>query len=420
MKNQVCASCKSQLKGCIIHVIGKHSLRIIGGALFCGNLMPDEQGSSSENKRRNSDRVNAKEFRRKEKHQDSGMKVIIFLLIGGILGGVVSYYAVNLVFEGTMSSLEADKNSYEDDYSTISDEYRTLFEDYNALVQDKKSLEGIVNSLYEEKKELQDTILELSQQLSMAAGNVSGLTLEIELLKDCLVELNGVLYLLNSSMNEYSIIPQAYKRVLNTETLDEIGETVETVAAGSVSPLDAYRSIYDHITSTISYVHDVEFPYISGYSYVDIYDFDIIQDVNISKIQNYIQTPGYTEEYAQGDCDDQAVLAYAMIGYYHREMPTDTIFYLASLSFDDGSGHLAVFSSSSQGLLIIDPAGHHFTSQSGQDAFRDSQSELSFYNSKWTAYGGITSMTLHSVSVINGDVNLTFNGDLSSVADFLD
>ena len=382
--------------------------------------MPDDKVAPSEKKRRNPDRVNAKEFRRKEKHSDSGMKVIVFLLVGGILGGVVSYFAVNLVFEGTMSSLEADKNSYEDEYSAISDEYRTLFDDYNALVQDKKSLEGIVNSLYEEKKVLQDIILELSQQLSIASGNVTGLVLEIELLKDYLVDLNGVLYMLNSSMNDYSIIPQAYKRVLNSETLDEIGDILDTVTAGSNTDIEAYRSIYNYITSTVTYVHDVEFPYIKGYSYIDVYDFDIIQDVTLSSIRNYIQTPGFTQEYAQGDCDDQAILAYAMIGYYHRTMPTDTVFYLSSISFDDGSGHLAMLASSSQGLLIIDPSGHHFTTQSGQDVFRDVQTELSFYNTKWVANGGITEMLLHSVSVINGSINLTFSGDLSSVADFLD
>jgi len=382
--------------------------------------MPDDKVTPSEKKRRNPDRVNAKEFRRKEKHSDSGMKVIVFLLVGGILGGVVSYFAVNIFFEGTMSSLEADKNSYQDEYSAISDEYRTLFEDYNALVQDKKSLEGIVNSLYEEKKMLQDNILELSQQLSITTGNVTGLALEIEFLKDYLVDLNGVLYMLNSSMNDYSIIPQAYRRVLNTETLDEIGDTVETVTTGSSTDIEAYRSIYNYITSTVNYVHDVEFPYINGYSYVDVYDFDIIQDVTLSSIRNYIQTPRFTEEYAQGDCDDQAVLAYAMIGYYHRVLPTDTTFYLASITFEDGSGHLAMLASSSQGLLIIDPSGHHFTTHSGQDAFRDSQTELTFYNTKWVANEGITEMLLHSVSVINGGINLAFSGDLSSVADFLD
>ena len=382
--------------------------------------LPDDQDVPREKKRRNSERVNAKEFRRKEKHTDSGIKLVVFLLVGGILGGVVSYFAINLVFEGTMSSLEADKHSYEDEYSTISNEYRSLFEDYNTIVQDKKSLEAIVNSLHSEKASLQENLLELSQQLVLATGNNTELSLEVELLKEYLIDLNGVLYHLNASLNDYSVIPQAYSRVINSDTLDKIGDTVEVVTAGSSNPLEAYRDIYNYVTSTIDYVNDIEFPYIRGYSYVDVYDFDILQDITVSTIRNYVQTPDFTLEYGQGDCDDQAVLAYAMIGYYHRSQSTDTKFYLASLSFNDGSGHLTIFASSVQGLLIVDPSGLHFTTHSEQDAFRDTPLELSYYNTKWLANEGIAEIILHSVSVFDGSISLTYSGDLASVVGFLE
>jgi len=109
-----------------------------------------------------------------------------------------------------------------------------------------------------------------------------------------------------------------------------------------------------------------------------------------------------------------------MIGYYHRSQSTDTKFYLASLSFNDGSGHLTIFASSVQGLLIVDPSGFHFTTHSEQDAFRDPPLELSYYNTKWLANEGIAEIILHSVSVFDGSISLTYSGDLASVVGFLE
>ena len=115
-------------------------------------------------------------------------------------------------------------------------------------------------------------------------------------MKEYLIDLNGVLYHLNASLNDYSVIPQAYSRVINSDTLDKIGDTVEVVTAGSSNPLEAYRDIYTYVTSTIYYVNDIEFPYIRGYSYVDVYDFDIFQDLTVSTIRNYVQSPDFTIE----------------------------------------------------------------------------------------------------------------------------
>jgi hypothetical protein len=100
--------------------------------------------------------------------------------------------------------------------------------------------------------------------------------------------------------------------------------------------------MYDYVASNVRYAYDVDVPVWYVSSTVTLGDRAYVYEVRCVECQNYVQSPELTLRIRQGDCEDQAVLIYAMVKYYMREVyGVEYALYLAYVELGSGSGHMA-------------------------------------------------------------------------------
>jgi hypothetical protein len=235
------------------------------------------------------------------------------------------------------------------------------------------------------------------------------------------MRLSGDVLKLKDLLYSYCCIPEAFPRVLNDGA---IKKTAAAVAAAGTSSSDIWSSIqkiYEYVTTNIKYAKDIEMPYISTYWYVTYEGREYVTRFydEVKTVQNYIQTPELTLNIKQGDCDDQAILAYAMIKYYMKYVyGTEYPLYLASIEFSSGYCHSAVILPVQGGeICIIDPAGNYLTKSGGVIASKAALPELQTYSNYWLHdAGSITYILLYKVNVIDGSYTVFANGTISQVA----
>jgi archaellum component FlaC len=297
--------------------------------------------------------------------------------------------------------LDADYKALNDSYSAIDVPYDEIVSKYAKLVSEYQRL----NSSYAQLRAVIDQNGQMSESMlqyyTSLSGNVSSL---YELLYS------------------YSDVQSSFQRVLNNDAITRIADTVKGVTGSSKDSWSSYQKIYDHIVSDIRYVDDIDMPYISDYWYTDQAGYDYITSFSLDTIRNYVQTPALTVEIGQGDCEDQAVLAYAMIQYYRNHvLGAFYRLYLAEISFSDGSDHMAVIMPVSGGkICVIDPAGNYLTTTSGTIDSKAALAELQEYSDYWSDdVGTITYMKLYSVDVSDGSYEIAAEGTMNQVAAYL-
>ncbi len=170
--------------------------------------------------------------------------------------------------------------------------------------------------------------------------------------------------------------------------------------------------------SNVRYAYDIEIPYISTWILSEGGE-TYVADIWTYTSRNYVQTPKLTVDLGQGDCDDQAILAYAMLKYYMRNVHGKYYsLYLAYIEFSDNNAHLAVFMPVSGGnICIIDPASAYLTKNIfGTITSKEALSELNAYSSSWrSSAGSITYIRLYSVAA-DGSYMAVSEESMSQVA----
>jgi hypothetical protein len=225
---------------------------------------------------------------------------------------------------------------------------------------------------------------------------------------------------LNALLLSYTAIPEAYPRVINHNTIDKINGTVLSITGDMKGSWLPYQRIYEFIVSNIDGVDDVEMPYISRIWHFDFLWSQYDTKILTSTVNNYIQTPELTLELRQGDCDDQAVLAFAMMKCYMKSViHSDYKLYLATMLLADGTEHaLVLFPAGSGNLSIIDPAGHYITSSNNTITFQGAKAELHAYDGYWqTQFNtSILSLTLFEVNAFDGSYKFIDHGSIDQVS----
>ena len=219
----------------------------------------------------------------------------------------------------------------------------------------------------------------------------------------------------------YSSIPEAFSRTLNEVSVNEVSSVVLSVTGSSSGLWSSCQKIYDYITLNIEYVNDIDMPYPSTYWHINIDGFDYIINFSITTCRNYVQKPSLTLEIKQGDCDDQAVLAYAMTKYYMKYIG-GTVYrlYIAFIDYSDDTAHLAVILPVQGGnVCIMDPAGNYLTSSMGTITSKPAQSELQAYSDYWSSTGSIKYIKLYDVSIQDGNYSIAAEGTINQIATFL-
>jgi hypothetical protein len=204
-------------------------------------------------------------------------------------------------------------------------------------------------------------------------------------------------------MNSYGLAKEAMPRVLNSYAVSATSSAVYDAGASKSDLWGSIEKIYSYIASSIKYVQDIEMPIWYVSETIKLNDRIYIYSVKYYNRWDYIQTPELTLKIRQGDCDDQAVLAYAMIKYYMRSVyGTDYALYMAYVAFSGGGAHMAVVMPVQGGnICIIDPAGHYLTSTwYGRITSRPALEELQRYSNHWASEGGIRYMELWSIGLV--------------------
>ena len=240
--------------------------------------------------------------------------------------------------------------------------YRDLYNNYQTLFSKYNELNKKYDNLYIDYQNLLSDYNKLNSEYSELSSNYKKIKERYKNLSYDVVRFYDFLY-------SYVNLPESFKRVLNENA---INKTSKAVIEAGVVPFDLWYSIqkiYEYITNNIQYAKDIEMPYISGYWYVtyekENYTLNFYNEVRT--IGEYIQSPELTLKIKQGDCEDQAILAYAMIKYYMKYVNgIDYDLYLAEIEFSNSSHVSVILPVEGRKICIIDPAGHYLTNSFGR------------------------------------------------------
>jgi DNA-directed RNA polymerase subunit RPC12/RpoP len=289
--------------------------------------------------------------------------------------------------------LSSSYKELEGNYNSLKSAYDKVLSDYRDLAKDYESISNAYKSLYEDFGKLQDRYGRLE-------GDYSSLKIKYSTLEESYRGLQAEYgrtvenYLKwRSYLLSYILLNDSIPRVLN---VDEIAKLAPTIRSIVTKPRDYWRSIWElyiFVTNNTRYAYDDPIPWPPG-----PYEFANNMYQNIT-IKNIILSPSETLELKQGDCEDQAILLYALIRSYQRYIyGEEYILWLIDMDFYNGERHIAVAYPVRGGqLTILDPAGHYYTGSPGPLLSSNPYDELSRYSVWWSSMGGISKITIYNV-----------------------
>jgi hypothetical protein len=323
-----------------------------------------------------------------------------------MIGIVIGYSGVYLIYVPQINELNIK-------YDTLELQSNNLQDNYDALEQERDILQDEYDDLKQHQNDLQDMYASLSSEHSALQTDYSSTINQYVDLSNDLLDFEELLW-------SYCIFEESFSRVLCESEVNEVSSIVSSITSSS-DLWYSYENIYDYIVNNVVPVNDIPLPYIHSYEYMRVDGYDVLTSITTDTRSEYVQTPQVTLELGQGDCDDQTVLAYAMIRYYDKYIHgTEYPLYIASIYFSEGGGHATVFLPVANGeLCIIDPTSYYLTNSYGSIATKDASSELQKYKSIW-AVEEITTIELYEVNITTGTSTLVKSGSLNQIADFLE
>ena len=273
----------------------------------------------------------------------------------------------------------------------------------NELTSEKTKLEYELSLLTARYEELRMSLNELNKSFTIVKNHYENLTTNYI---HWYYYSMGVITLTNSTIERvFSKSEYLYLRNLLVE---------QVIPPGNIDWWKALQEIYSYISNEIDYVKDEPIPLPPKLD-------ELLNGTYQNKtFENSIMTPSDTIRLKQGDCDDQAILLYAMIDVYEKYfMGGDTLEWIALLRFKDGSWHMAVLIPiQNKKLTIVDPAGQYYTNiEEGKIGSRYVYDELYTYSSHWSAYGGIEYIELYQV--IGNKIYRVAYGGIEDIAKYI-
>ncbi|MCL7390336.1 MAG: zinc-ribbon domain-containing protein [Thaumarchaeota archaeon] len=336
-----------------------------------------------------------------------------------LIGLEADYRSLNSRYDSLVRDYDRLSSSYKElerNYDSLKSTYEKTLSDYRDLAEDYESISNAYKSLYEDFRKLQDRYGRLEKDYSSLKINYS--TLE-ESYRELQAEYGRIAenYLKwRSYLLSYILLNDSIPRVLN---VDEIAKLTPIVRSIVTESRDYWRSIWElyiFVTNNIKYAYDDPIPWPP-----ELYEFANNMYQNIT-IENIILSPSETLELKQGDCEDQAILLYALIRSYQRFIyEKEYILWFIAIDFYNGERHLAIAYPVKTGisikLTIIDPAGHYYTGSPGPLSSSNPYDELSRYSSWWSPMGGISKITIYDVS--DGKIFKLISGGIYDVAQYI-
>lgn len=333
------------------------------------------------------------------------------LIVGLILGLIIGSGAMIMYITPTSNK-----------YESLGNDNIKLEQENDASLAIISSLTDDLNELEDNYRSLQDTHRILSTEKSTLEYENNELTDEVGYLSENWRSLSEDVIAFRDDLISYCILNESFARVFTSAEIDKIADTVELVTRDDDNIWDGLNSIHTYVRDDIEYVWDSDVPVIGTYYYFNDIDSPLVSEFDTYYRRNMYQSLDFTVEYEQGDCDDQAMLEYAMIKYYERYiLDEEYTIYLVRMDWDDAA-HLTVFQPVTEGrICILDPAGEYQTGTLSNLDSKSARTELNNYHDHWfDEYGPIRSIEMYVVDIDTGDHILSLSGSFEEAIEFFE
>lgn len=299
-------------------------------------------------------------------------------------------------------------------YAALNSSHATLQQEYDTLFSELSSLNSNFNRLQSDYGDLR------AQHDSMVA-NYSALGGKYDSLKALYRDLSSDVEGLDEELDSYALFPEAIGRVLTDEQIAAVDWAVENAIGDEDDSWEAEKLIFGFINGSIVWASDIVTPYISETSTTLVDGDEYLTGFTLEHSPDYVSSPTLTLYNGYGDCDDQAVLGYAMLKYYERHVDGQEYdLYLALITFNNEAMHLCVIRPADGGYaFVFDPAGNYLSPGYGTATAPLALQELSSYSDYWIGNGGIRDISLFTVVDYYGNYALAATGTLEEIASFL-
>lgn len=300
------------------------------------------------------------------------------------------------LLDGLYMSLKESYSKLEREYTTLRSDYRRLDESYRSLSYKYAELEKTYRDLKSSFESLQTSYAKLESMYTALQGSYNRLVRSYE---------DWRRYALS-----YIFLEDSVSRVLSGSEISGLTLLVRSIVSYPSDYWRSVRELYDYIRRNVKYVYDPPLPYPPSIS-------DLERGMYMKMtFGSVILAPSETLTLRQGDCEDQAILLYALIRCYQRYIyGREYILWLIYITLRDGTRHVAVAYPVEGGrLTILDPAGAYYTgypwSLSSEDPFK----EFDRYSSWFGGHGGISTITIYNV--LDGILIKVVEGSVYEVA----
>ncbi len=240
------------------------------------------------------------------------------------------------------SNLKKDFTSLRERYTALNQSYHSLLEnytfvksDYNRLQSDYQSLKREYDLLVKEREALEKDYEELRSRYE-------NLTTGYESLETGYSDIKRNLDLIS----ERILLPEDFfPEILNQSLQPEVSQIVvnELGLRSDMDPEFKAKEIMEWVVMNVQYLAD------------DYHQF--LNDSKLDVFRNFASLPNETLARGGGDCEDLAILTYAMLRFV---LGGSERVYLIGIAAGE-RGHIAVLYKAENGFMIIDPATNYMT-----------------------------------------------------------
>lgn len=299
-----------------------------------------------------------------------------------------------------------------------------LFIQNQSLATQNQNLEIWYNAFQPTIDNLTQTNNNLQSQLSSLQSDYNILQQKYDGYVSVYTSLENDVINLAQTFRTYTDIPDAFPRVLNAGEMTKVASAVSSATGNSTNSWPSWQAMYNYIHANIEYVNDIDFPNLALVTNTSdsgpLAGTQFLTHVHVQWIRSTIQAPSLTLSVGQGDCEDTAILCYAMMKYHMLNIEeTNYNLYLALIKFNDGMSHMAVFLPVTGGrLCILDNAGNYLTSSGGSITQNAASFELNSY-ANFMSHEGIKNIILYDINVNSGNYTIFASGTIPQITNAL-
>jgi len=348
-------------------------------------------------------------------------KVIGLTILGIVLGGVIGYFGTNALIAPKITEYEHQIITQDAQLASLSEELGNVQTEYDQSLDLANELESNLTRIQVQYEFLSNEHDQLTEEFNSISNYKDVLENNYDDALDDWEDVSLDVMSLRILLGEYTSLEDSFHRVLSESEVDKLSSVVSEITKKD-DIWDSINDIYYYVNNHVEYKADIEYPYIDSYNYVFIEDTKYVTGFSVAESKEQIQTPYYTLNNKQGDCEDHAILIYAMMKYYQRNIHgTDYRDYLMKVTFSNGGAHLAVLIPVEGGnVSILDSAGNYCTRRYGRVTQKTASLELNAYANRWSDEGGISNIILYDVDVTDGDYEIDADGSVEQIIEFLE